>query len=176
MREFVERGLTLTVLGLILTVAGACQTLQEKPFSALAVGDNAGLAAPAPGQLLPRQRPVPPPSSRLESWYFTVYFATSETAINDAGRLAISRLVAYAGTGKPSKIWITGHADTAGSVITNQRLSERRARAVADAVIASGVSASLIQISGSGEMQLAKASADGVAEQLNRRVEINITF
>lgn len=67
---------------------------------------------------------------------------------------------------------MTGHTDTVGGVAYNQRLSERRARAVEDALVADGVPKDTIAARGVGKTDLMVPTADGVREPKNRRVEI----
>jgi len=75
-----------------------------------------------------------------------------------------------------SLIDVYGFTDTTGSDALNQRLSEERARAVADYLAARGVARSRIETRGYGESydSLRVKTADGVDEPLNRRVEIKI--
>lgn len=176
MRRWAGNDLRLAGLGLILMGAGGCQTSQAMVLP-MPVGADMATTTPPSEQSpsIPLPRPVPP-RAIFENSDFVVYFATGETAINEAGRLAISRFVAYVRTGQPTRITIIGHTDTAGSAAANHRLSERRAQRVADAVITQGVPAFLIQISGAGETQLLKSSKDGVSEPLNRRVAITANF
>jgi outer membrane protein OmpA-like peptidoglycan-associated protein len=54
------------------------------------------------------------------------------------------------------------------------RLSERRAKAVADALVGAGVDQGKLQVNWSGEKDLAVPTPDGVKEPLNRRATINI--
>ncbi len=67
---------------------------------------------------------------------------------------------------------IVGHASTDGPTDFNQSLSERRARAVSDFLIAQGVRASSLDAYGRGEME-PLAGIPGESP-LNRRVEIAI--
>lgn len=75
-----------------------------------------------------------------------------------------------------SLIDVYGFTDTTGSDALNQRLSEQRARAVADYLAARGVARARLETRGFGESydQLRVKTADGVDEPLNRRVEIKI--
>lgn len=75
-----------------------------------------------------------------------------------------------------SLVDVYGFTDTTGSDALNQRLSEQRAQAVADYLAARGVARSRLATRGFGESydQLRVKTADGVAEPLNRRVEIKI--
>jgi len=82
----------------------------------------------------------------------------------------------YAAQGNATQVVVVGHTDTSGSVRYNQRLSERRAKAVADALVGLGVNQSLLQVDWKGETEPAVATGDGVKEPLNRRSTININF
>lgn len=131
---------------------------------------------PPPPPSPPPPPPPPPPPVGIEDRFFVVYLGTGEEELDAQDRAVIEALAAYASSGTPIWIRVVGHTDTVGSVEANQRLSERRARMVADALIARGVSADLIEVIGSGETQLSIATADEVAEPRNRRVEILIGF
>jgi OOP family OmpA-OmpF porin len=71
---------------------------------------------------------------------------------------------------------VVGHTDTSGSAAYNVRLSERRAKAVADALVGLGVGQQALQVDWKGESQLAVPTKDGVKEPLNRRSTIDINF
>ena len=82
----------------------------------------------------------------------------------------------YAKMGNATKILVVGHTDTSGSTKYNLRLSERRAKAVADALVGSGVNQGVLSVDWKGEADLAVQTGDGVKEPLNRRATININF
>lgn len=71
------------------------------------------------------------------------------------------------------RVAIRGHTDSVGTDEYNQRLSERRANAVRDRLIALGIGAGRLTASGAGESEPVadNATADGRAQ--NRRVELN---
>lgn len=69
-------------------------------------------------------------------------------------------------------VHIVGHTDNIGSDAYNQRLSEERARAVADYLISRGVPASRLRTEGRGEREPRASNATEAGRQLNRRVEI----
>ena len=58
----------------------------------------------------------------------------------------------------------------------NQRLSQRRANVVRDALVANGIDSSVISIEALGESNPAKPTADGIREPLNRRTEVEFEF
>ena len=75
----------------------------------------------------------------------------------------------------PSTVSIEGHTDSSGASAYNQRLSQRRADVVANALTARGIDSAIITETAKGETELAKATRDGVREPLNRRSEVTIT-
>lgn len=105
-----------------------------------------------------------------------VTFATGSASINpgfyDTLNKVAESLIKYPN----SLVDVYGFTDTTGSNALNQKLSEDRARAVADYLVARGVARSRIETRGYGEQYdyLRVKTGDGVAEPLNRRVEIKI--
>jgi outer membrane protein OmpA-like peptidoglycan-associated protein len=73
-----------------------------------------------------------------------------------------------------STIYIDGHTDSQGSEAYNQKLSENRAVAVADALAAKGVDSARINTAGRGELMPRASNDTAEGRQLNRRVEMLI--
>jgi outer membrane protein OmpA-like peptidoglycan-associated protein len=76
--------------------------------------------------------------------------------------------------GGTARIELVGKADRSGPNNYNQGLSERRARAVSDALSQAGVPRDRLSASGVGETQPPVPTPDGVREARNRVVEITI--
>ena len=75
---------------------------------------------------------------------------------------------------KELEILVEGHTDSTGSETYNQQLSERRANSVKNLLVARGVQAQRITITGYGESQPVATNATPEGRQMNRRVEIRI--
>lgn len=73
-----------------------------------------------------------------------------------------------------SVVLITGHTDSTGTPGYNQRLSERRADAVAGVLITSGVPPRRIMARGAGQTQPVASNDTEFGRAQNRRVEITI--
>ena len=73
-----------------------------------------------------------------------------------------------------TNIQIAGHTDSTGSVDTNQRLSERRAEAVKNALVGMGVDQSRLATIGYGEGKPVANNSTEAGRQQNRRVEVRI--
>ncbi|MCI4661803.1 MAG: OmpA family protein [Neomegalonema sp.] len=115
---------------------------------------------------------IAPMAAVAKSW--TVYFGFDRSNLTAQARSVLNEVVeSVRGLSSPL-LSIVGHTDTAGSVGYNQGLSERRANTVANALSAAGVDMGTATLAGRSEKQLAVPTADGVAEPLNRRVEIQL--
>jgi outer membrane protein OmpA-like peptidoglycan-associated protein len=88
----------------------------------------------------------------------------------------VQEAAGYAATGHALRVLVVGYTDTSGAAAYNLRLSERRAKAVADALTGMGVERDALSIVWKGETGLAVQTADGVKEPLNRRTTIDIQF
>ncbi|WOI57685.1 OmpA family protein [Palleronia sp. LCG004] len=75
--------------------------------------------------------------------------------------------------GNPVVMIVTGSADTVGSASENLDLSIRRARNVADGLVARGIPIERLQVLGRGNSELPVPTDDGVANEENRSVLIN---
>jgi len=74
-----------------------------------------------------------------------------------------------------ARLSVTGHTDSVGSDVYNQKLSERRAHSVTDYLVQSGVpQASFISVKGAGEAQPVADNKSPEGRAQNRRTEILI--
>ena len=119
------------------------------------------------------QAPAPAPQAAQPAVYL-VLFDFDKSNINAAGQAVINQVIADFNANKSTAISVTGHTDRAGSAAYNEKLSERRADAVREALIAGGIPAEAITTAWKGESENAVPTADGVKEQANRRAEIII--
>jgi outer membrane protein OmpA-like peptidoglycan-associated protein len=129
-------------------------------------------AAPPPpppmAAAMPAPAPPPPPAPKQ----FIVFFDWDKDTITADGMAIIRQAADAFRSGAPVQIQITGYTDRSGSPTYNQRLSERRANNVANAMASTGVPRNQIAVSGRGENDNRVPTADGVREPQNRRVEI----
>lgn len=68
-------------------------------------------------------------------------------------------------------LYIVGHTDTVGPAADNQRLSDKRASAIANVFMTHGLKPLPIYVRGCGEGVPAIKTADNVAEAKNRRAQ-----
>jgi outer membrane protein OmpA-like peptidoglycan-associated protein len=167
------RSYTVPALGDIATYGmpatwGMELTAKFGPFRKPA--PEAAPPVPAPEPAAPPPAPVvaAPEPQRL----FQVFFDFDKSEITEAAARVIEAAAATVKAGNVARITVTGHTDTVGTDRYNQALSERRAAAVRDGLIADGVGAGEITTSGVGKRGLLVPTADGVREPQNRRAEI----
>ena len=136
-------------------------------------------APPAPPPL-PPEAPMPPPPPPAPMAYeareFVVYFPFDQSVLTPEAQAVVSQAAQYAKDGSATRITVVGHTDTSGSPKYNARLSERRAKAVADGLVGMGVNATALAVDWKGESAPAVSTGDGVKEPLNRRSTISINF
>lgn len=74
---------------------------------------------------------------------------------------------------RDAEVHVAGHTDSSAGEALNQRLSERRANAVRDALVRRGISGSRISVQGFGETRLLfPAEANAEERARNRRVDV----
>ena len=73
-----------------------------------------------------------------------------------------------------SQLLIVGHTDNVGDDAYNQNLSERRANAAADYLVAQGVARTRLATSGKGEAEPVATNDSETGRSQNRRVEVAI--
>ncbi|ESQ94170.1 OmpA family protein [Asticcacaulis benevestitus] len=135
--------------------------------------------APEPAPVVETPPPPPPPAPepvKYEAREFIVYFEFDKSALTADAQSVVAAAADYAKTGNAARIVVVGHTDTSGSAAYNIKLSERRAKTVADALAGLGVDGSKLAVDWKGESAPAVATGDGVKEPLNRRSTIDITF
>ncbi|OWJ68245.1 OmpA family protein [Inquilinus limosus] len=103
-----------------------------------------------------------------------VTFATDSASIKPAFYGPLDQVAATLNQYTSTYIDVVGHTDNTGAAEYNQRLSEARARSVADYISSRGVYPPRINIGGAGEDQPKASNATAAGRQENRRVELTI--
>lgn len=105
---------------------------------------------------------------------YVLYYLNGKVKITPESRSVVRKLKDDLITRSAPEIIVVGHTDLVGSDEYNDELSLERAKDVQSILIATGIPANLISISGRGKRDPAVQTADGVSEPRNRRVEISI--
>jgi outer membrane protein OmpA-like peptidoglycan-associated protein len=101
-----------------------------------------------------------------------VLFDTGAATLKPGADLALNRLADFMRQNDGMRIIIEGHTDSRGDESYNQDLSQRRGRAVADALASRGVGQDRVEVVGRGEAYPVANNETSAGRQENRRVEI----
>lgn len=105
---------------------------------------------------------------------FLVYFEWNSTDLTPAGQAALQESIRQAEANPEASISLVGHADRSGPDGYNFDLSERRALVVIETMTEAGITRARISWNAVGETQPLVPTADGVREQGNRVVEVDL--
>ena len=125
---------------------------------------------PPPPAAPPAPPPAPPPTAQMNN--FKVYFNSGSASLTSEGRQIVDAAAATAKSEPAGPIQVIGHTDTACSAALNQRLSRERAQNVVRELEQAGIPSNQINVSASGETDLAVQTPNEQAAAANRRVEI----
>lgn len=108
-----------------------------------------------------------------------ILYDTGSAAIRPDAEPDLNRVVQFLRDNKDAKVELSSHTDSRGGADSNMRLSQRRAQAAADYIVAQGISSSRVVGTGYGETRLVNRCADGVQcsnaeHQQNRRTEFKV--
>ena len=104
-----------------------------------------------------------------------VLFDTGQAALKPGGLRAVDRLVAFLTDYPERVVLVEGFTDAVGSEESNQRLSERRATSVRQALLERGIAADRVRTVGYGEGYPVATNDTAAGRQENRRVEVVIS-
>lgn len=104
-----------------------------------------------------------------------ILFGFDKSDLTNDAKDNLGKLVTVLNKYPDTDIAIYGHTDSKGSDEYNQRLSERRAKAVADYLKSNSIAGSRLTTKGFGETQPKVAGDSEAAAAQNRRVEFAIT-
>ncbi len=122
---------------------------------------------PPPPAPVPVAAPAPAPAKT-----YLVFFDWDKYNLTPRALDIISQAASDSKSQTTTTIDVSGYTDTSGTPTYNMGLSQRRATAVANQLVADGVPASEITTHAFGETHLLVPTGPGVREPQNRRVEI----
>jgi outer membrane protein OmpA-like peptidoglycan-associated protein len=103
-----------------------------------------------------------------------IFFETASFALLPASNTELDKLVQLMQHNAAVKVEVGGHTDNVGADAANQKLSEQRANAVRDYVIAKGIDAARITAKGYGETKPTATNDTEEGRAQNRRTEITV--
>lgn len=99
-------------------------------------------------------------------------FAFDSAKLNSQAQESLDNLAGFLHAN--DRVRIEGYTDNTGSQIYNQRLSERRAQSVADAMTQRGIERTRMTVTGYGEADPVASNSTASGRQENRHVEFVI--
>lgn len=153
-------------------VAGAltgCSTVSKNAAAAPTPAPIAAAPAPAPP---PATVMAPPPAPAPVYVIKDVNFDFDKSTLKPTATAALDQVVADLRRQSDVRYEIIGFTDSIGSDAYNQGLSERRAAAVRDYLVAHGVAVAQLTASGRGETNPMATNGTESGRAQNRRVEI----
>jgi outer membrane protein OmpA-like peptidoglycan-associated protein len=103
-----------------------------------------------------------------------INFASNSAALGPQARAVIAEIAAATARCQGVRIEIGGHTDARGAAFANQKLSEARAGAVREALIAGGVRAETLAARGYGETRPLNRGVSARDHARNRRITFTI--
>jgi outer membrane protein OmpA-like peptidoglycan-associated protein len=104
-----------------------------------------------------------------------VQFAVDSAAIQPGFRDTLSKVADVLNRHPGTEVTVIGHTDSTGAPSYNQTLSERRAVAVRDELVAMGVGGGRLTTVGRGESEPRASNDTSAGRAANRRVELVLT-
>jgi outer membrane protein OmpA-like peptidoglycan-associated protein len=101
-----------------------------------------------------------------------IFFVTGKSELKPVSKTQLMEIVKIMNEDKNIKLSVNGYTDNVGSVDSNQKLSEERANAVRDFLMAKGIAAERMRAQGFGVTNPVASNATAAGRQQNRRVEL----
>ncbi|MDO4224135.1 MAG: OmpA family protein [Acinetobacter sp.] len=101
-----------------------------------------------------------------------VRFVTGKADIDAASKPQVQEIAEFLKANADVKLEVNGHTDSSGNAAQNKALSEKRAKAVVDALVAAGVPADRLVAQGFGDTQPIADNNTAEGKEKNRRVEL----
>jgi len=102
-------------------------------------------------------------------------FASGQASLTGAAASSVKTLAAYLQAGPQVSVTVEGHTDNQGAAAANLALSQRRADAVRDALVAAGLPRASVKAVGRGHLQPVADNASAAGRAKNRRVEVVVS-
>jgi outer membrane protein OmpA-like peptidoglycan-associated protein len=120
-------------------------------------------------------RPEADPKIKMADLAVSLLFASSQSSLNESMHVQILNLSRALKEYPNALIQVDGHADPRGDSEFNLDLSQRRANAVANALVEQGIDRARIVVRSFGETKSSSSEYDYVAHRAERNVDIKIS-
>jgi outer membrane protein OmpA-like peptidoglycan-associated protein len=103
-----------------------------------------------------------------------IYFETGKAVLTKESNTELDKVVSFMKDNPDIKVEISGHTDNVGTQLSNQKLSEARAKSVVTYLVAHGIPQEKLVYKGYGFAQPIAPNTTAAGKKLNRRVEFKI--
>jgi outer membrane protein OmpA-like peptidoglycan-associated protein/tetratricopeptide (TPR) repeat protein len=164
----------------IILPAGRNYSITYEATDYLYQSDNINVTDTSAYQVIDRPVSLEPLKVGQKIVVRNIFFATGKSELQPESKAELDKLVKLMTQFPKLIVEISGHTDASGSDELNQKLSEKRAIAVADYLVANGIDRSRLRTVGYGESKTIAINynKDGSANKqgmsLNRRFEFTI--
>ncbi len=111
---------------------------------------------------------------QLNDYAKTILFDTGKSSLKPESTSVFVDIIRILNEYPNAKFAVEGHTDSSGGAKTNQKLSESRANAVRDFLVAEGIGSDRLTATGYGEDRPIADNKTSKGRRENRRVEINL--
>ena len=153
------------------TTVGPPAKAAETPVSQPSPPRETTVSQPSPPRETATTRPSTPDKAR-ESALKDIFFDFDKATIREDQKAAVAADAARLKASPTTKVLVEGHCDERGTAEYNLALGERRAKAMRDALVASGIDASRIRTVSYGKERPFALGHDESAWNLNRRAHL----
>ena len=152
---------------------GGKQVVLAQPYEAVRESSTGGLDAYASSpQEVQSRYGAALAAQPARAAAFTLYFVEGKDVLTDESQRLVNSTLAEIARRPVPDVLVVGHTDLLGSHAANDALAMQRANAIRAELIRLGVPPDNVQAIARGKRSPIVATADGVAEPRNRRVEI----
>ena len=173
-----SNGCRTSFIETIETLEGVLQTepkaIRHIPDIIIDETNTEEVMAPVTSEVVIEEEPAVEEPMAVEDAMYLVFFDFDSSKISSGARNVINSVVEeISKRNNINAINLTGHTDTSGPSDYNDKLALRRAKAIKNALVESGVPEYVINITGRGENDLLVQTPDNMREPANRRVNIS---
>ncbi len=128
-----------------------------------------GCPKPKPKEVITKEA-----KAKLDAFAKSIYFNSGKSTFKPGVTKQLDGIVAIMKQFPEAKFVVEGHTDSQGAAAYNQKLSEKRAKAVMDYLVKKGIDAGRLSSVGYGEDRPIADNRTRAGRAKNRRVEINL--
>ena len=147
------------------------ETATNQGSAAPAVTDKSTKATPTPA---PAAASAPVAASEKVTFETDTLFGFDKSDLQPEGLSKLEDLVSKLQGTDVEMIIVTGHTDSVGSAIYNEKLSKRRALSAKKFLVSKGLPSDRIVTNGKGEQQPVASNKTSAGRAKNRRVDIEV--